>query len=483
MFRSVFTRLLIPYILILLIVVLLQSALITQLFRRNFYEEAKDEIVDSARNLTGLASAFFIRSQAQERITLLGAIQAVQLKYDATIWVVSREGIRMQFGNPDTFGMDGQDMTETLTRAEFELYLSQVLEGKTLEMEGDFLRRFEKPMLTLAYPVYVEDEVHGALFVHTRISTMSALDAEYYWLTGLFFLCTTLLGAAFIFALATRFARPLRRMNEIAGEIARGNFGEKVRVESRDEIGQLAGSFNMMAENLKRHEQLQTSFVANVSHELRSPMTSMQGFAQGMLDGTIPPGDFPRYLTIIRDESVRLTKLIRELLDLAQIDSGQFPLNIQRFEVNELIRRVLARFVDRIEERGVELEVDFKPEQSYVLADADRIEQVIVNLLDNAIKFVDEGGRIRLWTFKSEDKVLVCVGNSGSVIPEEDLPYVFERFYKVDKSHSGRRGTGLGLSIVRRILEQHGQTITVNSKSGSTTFIFGLARSPDQTNK
>ncbi|NLG36965.1 MAG: HAMP domain-containing histidine kinase, partial [Clostridiales bacterium] len=183
------------------------------------------------------------------------------------------------------------------------------------------------------------------------------------------------------------------------------------------------------------------------------------------------------------DESVRLTKLIRELLDLAQIDSGQFPLNIQRFEVNELIRRVLARFVDRIEERGVELAVDFRPEQSYVMADADRIEQVVVNLLDNAIKFVDEGGQIRLWTFKSEDKVLVCVGNSGGVIPEEDLPYVFERFYKVDKSHSGRRGTGLGLSIVRRILEQHGQTVTAHSKSGSTTFTFGLARSPDQTNK
>jgi signal transduction histidine kinase len=248
-------------------------------------------------------------------------------------------------------------------------------------------------------------------------------------------------------------------------------------VKSRDEIGQLAMSFNTMAEELKKQEDLRSGFVANVSHELRSPMTSIHGFAQGMLDGTIPQEDHQKYLEVIVGETRRLNKLIRELLDLSQIESGKFPLHMQVFDVNELISRVLITFEEKIVSKSLEIEVDFKQDKAMVQADPDRIEQVVINLLDNAVKFTGEGGNIKIWSHGTQDKMLIGVSDNGPGIPEEDQPYVWERFYKVDKSHSGKKGTGLGLSIVKKIIDQHGERITLQSQpGGGATFVFSLRK-------
>ena len=473
MFRSVFSRLLVPYVIILLFTLILQGALITQLIRNDYYDKVKKELKDNTQDLADLTTNAFEKTISQdspETLAMISAMNTLRVKYDATVWMVDSRGLFMRFESVklDFNNFNGQEQ-QTLSHDEINEYLNRLMQGQTLEEEGYFNNRFDAPMLTLGYPISVDGSVMGALLVNVKISTLNRIDSRYYYLIGLFSLGTTMVGALFIFAVSRRIANPLHQMNAIAGEIARGRFDKRVTVNSRDEIGQLAQSFNLMAAELKKHEQLQSGFVANVSHELRSPMTSMQGFAQGMLDGTIPSEEYPKYLGIIREESMRLTKLIRELLDLAQIESGQFPLNIQRFDVNELIRRVLVRYIDQIEEKDVELNVDFTPEYNYVMADSDRIEQVVVNLLDNAIKFVDVGGQIRLWTHQADENVLISIGNTGSVIPEEDLPYIFERFYKVDKSHTGRKGTGLGLSIVQRILDQHRQTITVRSRESDGT--------------
>jgi len=242
----------------------------------------------------------------------------------------------------------------------------------------------------------------------------------------------------------------------------------------QDEIEQLASSFNEMAQNLKKHETLRSSFVANVSHELRSPITSIHGFAKGMQDGTIEDKDKEKYAAVIVEESMRLKKLINELLDLSQIESGQFPLHLSQFDVNEQIRRIIIRYIDRMEAKDIELNVSFADEYCKVFADVDRIVQVIVNLLDNAIKFTPENGKISIWTRTDEEKVLIGVSDTGLGIPKDDLDYIFERFYKSDKAHSNKVGTGLGLSIVKKIMDQHGETILVRSSSKGTQFIFTL---------
>ena len=176
-------------------------------------------------------------------------------------------------------------------------------------------------------------------------------------------------------------------------------------------------------------------------------------------------------------ETRRLNKLIRELLDLSQIESGKFPLNIQPFDVNELISRVLITFEEKIVSKSLDIDVDFRQDKAMVLADPDRIEQVVINLLDNAVKYTNESGRVKIWTHGASDKILVGISDDGPGIPEEDQPYIWERFYKVDKSHTGNTGTGLGLSIVKKIIDQHSERITLQSGPGSgTVFTFSLKK-------
>jgi len=233
---------------------------------------------------------------------------------------------------------------------------------------------------------------------------------------------------------------------------------------------------------LNQQEAAEVAFVANASHELRSPMTSIQGFAQGMLDGVIPPEEQPHYLTVMIEESRRLNSLIRDLLDLSRIESQLTPKNFIRFELHEQIRRALIGFEGRIEEKRIEPKLEFATVEAYVLGDPDRLTQVFINLIDNAIKYTPEGGSIRVWTYPTlGDRLMVGVTDTGYGIPQEDIPYIFDRFYKVDTSHSQKTGTGLGLAIVKQIVEKHESTISVHSFPGrGTTFSFSLKRMEEE---
>jgi signal transduction histidine kinase len=273
-----------------------------------------------------------------------------------------------------------------------------------------------------------------------------------------------------------KISRPLIQMNQISREIAMGDFRRRIKIASQDEIGQLAVNFNAMTDSLEKLEEMRRSFVANVSHELRSPLTSIRGYIQGVLDDTIGAQDHKRYLSVALEETERLSKLINELLDLSQIEAGQFPLNLSVFDLNELIRRILVGLEENIIQKEMDVKVQFEEEQCWVEADPDRIQQVVLNLLDNAVKFNREEGNLFIRTWKNGDKVYTKIQDEGQGISKEDIVHIWERFYQVDKSRSPNRGgTGLGLSIVKKIIEEHHQSIWVNSKLGmGTAFIFSL---------
>jgi len=231
-----------------------------------------------------------------------------------------------------------------------------------------------------------------------------------------------------------------------------------------------------MADSLEKLELMRRSFVANVSHELRSPLTSMRGYIQGVLDKTISAGDQDKYLKIALDETERMNRLINELLDLSQIESGQFSMDIKVVDINETIRRVLIAREDRINAGGMDVDVDFEKDVCLVEGDPDRLQQVVINLLDNAIKFNREGGVITLKTWLHKDNVFVKIADQGPGIPKEEAVHIWEPFYQIDKSRSKKKsGTGLGLSIVKKIIEEHGQDIWLNSEEGKgSAFIFSL---------
>ena len=244
---------------------------------------------------------------------------------------------------------------------------------------------------------------------------------------------------------------------------------------------QLAGAFNVMAEKLEQVEESRREFVANVSHELRSPVTSIHGFVEGMLDGTIPQEEYPRYLQIVFDETNRMKRLIADLLQLSRMDKGVDKLTWSDFDLNELIRRVLIGRMNDIEEKSLNVQIDFCTEPCLVHADSDRISQVVHNIVDNALKFIFEKGNLTIRTSLLHDStVAVVIQNDGEPIAPEDREHLFERFYKADKAHTSGKGTGLGLSICKQIMEMHRQTIEVLPLESGAAFRFTLQLSHKQ---
>ena len=270
--------------------------------------------------------------------------------------------------------------------------------------------------------------------------------------------------------------RPLKEMAQAAHRFGRGDFSVRVADENReDEIGELARAFNKMAERLEKSENSRRDLIANVSHELKTPMTTITGFADGILDGTIPPEQEREYLGVISSETKRLSRLVRGMLDMSRIQSGEDKADFKPFDICEVVRLALVSLESKITSRGLDVDVDLPEEEVRVMGNRDAITQVVYNLIDNAAKFATPGSAIGLDLWKEAGKAHVSVRNLGETIPREELPLIFERFHKSDRSRSlDKDGVGLGLYIVKTILDTHGEDIFVTSQDGATTFSFTL---------
>jgi len=282
-----------------------------------------------------------------------------------------------------------------------------------------------------------------------------------------------------VYFISDRMVSPLRSMISAAKQFGKGKFENRVEIRSNDEIGELAVAFNQMAESLGRLETMRNTFLANVSHDLRTPMTTIAGFIDSINSGAIPPEEHAHYLNIVSSEVHRLSRLVGQLLDIARLESGARVLQPNDFDVCELSRLILISFEQKIEQKRLNVEFDVEHDSMSAFADKDAIHQVVYNLCDNAIKFAAEEGILRIRINQtSSSQLTVSVYNTGEGISKEDLPYVFERFYKTDKSRGlDKSGAGLGLHIVKTIIEAHEQTISVDSVYGQwCEFSFTLKR-------
>lgn len=271
--------------------------------------------------------------------------------------------------------------------------------------------------------------------------------------------------------------KPLDEINTAARKLSKGDTAKRVYIDSTDEIGELAESFNIMAESLEDVDKKRKDFISNVSHELRSPITSIKGFIAGILDGIIPSDKENFYLQIVYNEVDRLARLVNDLLDISAMESGKFKLNLSEFNINEIIRLCTLNLESKINEKGLKVEVVFDESRQHVVGDRDRIIQVITNLIENAIKYSCKKGKLEINAYAKGDKVLVTVYNDGPIIAKEDINNIWDRFYKSDKSRTNKISMGLGLSIVRLILSQHEQDIWVkNIDDRGVQFTFTLKR-------
>ena len=291
------------------------------------------------------------------------------------------------------------------------------------------------------------------------------------------------LGVLLVFLAATlvyfkRLTRPLDEIAAASRKFARGDFSVRVRqdYDLDDEMGALIDSFNKMADSLEVAESRRTEFLANVSHELRTPMTTIAGFADGILDGTIPKEEQTKYLMSIRDETRRLSRLVRDMLDVSSTRAKLMdPSRRTVFDLNELLLQTLLSFEDRANKKNLDVDPQLPEDNIMVLADKDAITRVIYNLLDNAVKFANPGSCLTLRLYKDGEKAYVSVKDIGETIPPDDLPFIFDRFHKSDRSRSlDKEGMGLGLYLVKTIINSHDEDIAVKSEDGMTEFVFTL---------
>ena len=343
---------------------------------------------------------------------------------------------------------------------------------------GTFFDFFSTPQLTTAAKITVNSETQGYVLIHYPLREIYQERDNFREVMLVIFL--QVYAVVFLLLVFQRIYihEPLQEIVKGAANFGSGNLDYKIPVKRDDEMGYLANSLNYMADRLNENGEYQRRIVANVSHDFRSPLTSIRGYVQAMLDGTIPPEMQEKYLKIISYESERLEKLTKNLMVLGKLDDKKRLMNMKRFDINHISRITSATFEGRCTERFIHLELHLAGKELFVRADMDQIQQVLYNLLDNAIKFSQDHSSILLETTEKNGKVFVSVKDHGIGIPKDSLSKIWDRFYKLDASRGkDRKGSGLGLAIVKEIINAHGENLNVISTEGvGTEFIFSLEK-------
>ncbi len=475
LFKTLFARMLTTYLAVVLGLLLLMAVTVVGMFQRQYLEEKEQELWREAEEINTILVEKYVYDE--KRPVAREELRTIARKHDALIQVIDLNGDLMVFFDPESADKWSalEEWTYPVNTMEMGQISDHLFEGLT-----------DLPILSAVRAVENQGQQEGVILLHVDMSSVNASIRKVYLevlLTGLVAILAAVLA---VYYLTTHITRPITDMNKTVQKYTKGEFDVRVPVSGTDEVAQLADSFNTMADEVNGLENARRNFVANVSHELRSPLTSMRGFLEAMRDGTIPPAERDKYLDVVINETKRMTSMVNDLLDLARIESGKSVLHPEVFDINELLRRTLITFETRIGEKTLDVGVDFAEELCYVEADPTQIAQVLRNLIDNAIKFSPEKGMLRLCTRVDKQLVYVRVQDYGRGIPKEDLPHIFERFYKAEKAHtpSSQSGTGLGLAIVQRIVAQHGQTIRVESDpQNGTVFEFTLKRVLEQNRR
>ena len=396
-------------------------------------------------------------------------LDALETYLNASIWIINPSG---------RIVLDSSAPVDVENEVVIENFDSTITEG-SYYIIGDFFGTFTEDMLSVFAPITSDFKVKGYVVIHSSMSSLQAasdslLNISYITLVILFLLSLIIL----IFFTEMVYI-PLRKITEATEHYASGNMHYEFTVESEDEMGYLAATLSYMASEIARAEDDQKKFVANVSHDFRSPLTSIRGYLEAMLDGTIPPEQHEKYLTIVLNETERLTKLTNSLLILNNLNMKGIFLDKTDFDINTTIRNVAASFEGTCREKKIAIELLLTGEEMFVTADMGKIQQVLYNLLDNAIKFSHHNSIIKLETTEKHNKIFISIKDSGIGIPKDNLKLIWDRFYKSDISRGkDKKGTGLGLSITKEIIQSHGEHINVISTEGvGTEFIFSLPKS------
>jgi signal transduction histidine kinase len=467
---TLFIKFLISYVLfgilaILILCTFTQHAISTGLEQR----EAQRLYRESVQIASDYASSYLNSSLSlddfQSHMEIIGGYLG------ADIWVMDNQG-NLLFDSADaTVGQRAAESDYTVLDGFDSSYF-----GNRYYRVGKFYDSYEENMLTVFSPVTSNYRVRSYVLIHKPISAIT--EAANSFMNIAFYTILLVYLAALLFLLLfTHFIyRPIQQTTRVAQHYAQGDFKPRNHIRTNDEIEFLANTMNYMADELDTLEEDQRKFISNVSHDFRSPLTSIKGYVEAMIDGTIPPEMQSKYLNIILFETERLTKLTQGILDLNRFGHHGIMLDLADFDINRMIKTTILTFEGTCAKKGLSFDLVLTGQELFVNGDMSKIQQVLYNLIDNATKFSNNDAAIKIETSIKNEKVLISVKDSGIGIPADSIKKIWDRFYKTDLSRGkDKKGTGLGLSIVKEIIQAHGEHINVISTEGAgTEFIFTL---------
>ena len=471
--RSTFSRFFYPFAIILLTALILVGVFFLQLAGRFLQNQSVQDMKNDCSAIAHVAGAYLADEGLQHEDFLVNLSVAAEIS-QANVVICDENGILLVCSDAP-LGCAHQGLCVT-----GEDFLTAVRKQDYVVSEGLIEGLYTEERYSVATAIHdpTTGQMGGVVLLsmpHSRAMLILDELTEHYLMVSVL---VVLLAGVIVMLFARRNSTPLRDMARTATAFGHGDLKARANVpdSAPEEIRDLALAFNNMASSLEKSELQRQDFVANVSHELKTPMTTIAGYVDGILDGTIPPSQQNKYLQIVSDETKRLNRLVRSMLDISRLHEQNIPEeNKSRFDLQECAGQVLITFEQKILEKGLDVQVDMPQLPVYTLASQDQITQVIYNLVDNGVKFCPRGGTLGLQIRTGGDKIYVTVHNTGEPIPAEELPLLFERFHKVDKSRSQNRDSwGLGLYIVKTIVCSHGEDISVSSNKEKTAFTFTL---------
>ena len=471
--RTTFSRTFFPAALLLLSALLFVGTVFQMLVKDYLTDQALTSLENDGEAISSLASAYYTEGSLSGRDFYVNLSIAAQIS-DADAVIFDADGtLLLCSDNPFRCEHQGWILNRE--------FIDRVFRDGIIQSTAFECDLYEETRYMVSIPI--TDARHknnvGMVLVSTPINATNAILKRLSDIYLVVSLLVVILAMIIMSVVARRHSTPLRKMAAAASAFAHGDFSARVQVSDSytQEMEELSIAFNNMASSIEKSEYQRREFVTNVSHELKTPMTTIGGYIDGILDGTIPPEKSRYYMRIVSDETKRLSRLVRSMLDISQLqDQGGIPEEKKsQFDLCECAGQVLITFEQKILSKNLEVDVQMPEHSLYTHANADYITQVIYNLIDNAVKFCPDGGKLGLSLTESNEKIYVSVSNDGETIPAQELPLLFDRFHKLDKSRSKNRdGWGLGLYIVKTIVCSHGEDISVTSRNGTTTFTFTL---------
>ena len=427
---------------------------------------------DTSQNLyqeANLIAANYLPSYFSEEVsvwTVQSQLNAMKTYLGCSLWFVDTDG-----------NLIASAAIENTVVPEYIQDFDPAESGSSQFLTGHYHDYFSEEMMTVIAPVVDGFKTEGYLLLHKPMSALNERCNQILWMV--YIVVAVIVALSFIFMLGFQIFvyLPLCHITEAARQYASGNLDYEIPVTTEDEMGYLSASLNYMSSKLMDMKEYQKKIVANVSHDFRSPLTSIKGYVDAMEDGTIPPELYSKYLKIISFETERLTDLTKDLLTLNEFDTKEVLLNKSRFDIQEIIKKTAASFEGICTTKRISIELLLLPDKALVYADLRKIQQVLYNLIDNAIKFSPNESTIVIEVTRKSGKIITSVKDSGIGIPRKDMNKIWERFYKSDLSRGrDKKGTGLGLAIVKEAIQAHGEHINVISTEGvGTEFIFSLS--------